>query len=353
MDKIKKPLPFLLVFVVYAFPVVFLYARNVKEVSLSEPILPLALLLLLGYTIFALAYPIFKSTLPSALLSSIIGLIILNYGYLAKAATKISLNLRIWHILPIALLCVFIFVYVINSKKPDLQKLIALLLTITFGVLTIINISTSLVMEISKLMPPKLSDEFTNVNPTKKEDRPNIYYIILDEYASFYQLQNYLDYDNKVMYEFLNDNGFNISENSFNENCYTDVIITNILSLDYVTDLSKTESYNKSLRFASPLVSIVEKAGYSVRGIGDTDWMGIKSEPTPDGKPLHNNDSSAFFSMVLTPTAFRNHSMDVTQFGNTEPQIASSMSMFDNIEIAPNTSQFTFYYLCSPHTPFY
>ena len=42
-------------------------------------------------------------------------------------------------------------------------------------------------------------------------DRPNIYWMIFDEYSNFDVLEKYFDYDNSEFASFLEDSGFTIS----------------------------------------------------------------------------------------------------------------------------------------------
>jgi len=61
----------------------------------------------------------------------------------------------------------------------------------------------------------------------------NIYYLLCDEYGSFDQLMQEYGYENAELRNCLVQNGFNISENSFNYATGTHIILSNLMSLDY------------------------------------------------------------------------------------------------------------------------
>jgi len=77
-------------------------------------------------------------------------------------------------------------------------------------------------------------------SPGNQKDGTNIYYILCDEYGSFDQLMQEYGYKNSEFKDYLMQNGFNISENSFNYSDGTHIILSNLMSLDYVANNDST-----------------------------------------------------------------------------------------------------------------
>ena len=67
-------------------------------------------------------------------------------------------------------------------------------------------------------------------------DRPNIYWMIFDEYSNFNVLKKYFDYDNKPFADFLEKNKFTVSYDSTNDSYQSLTVLTNYIHLDYLVD---------------------------------------------------------------------------------------------------------------------
>jgi hypothetical protein len=74
----------------------------------------------------------------------------------------------------------------------------------------------------------------------KKEDLPNIYYIILDGYGSSKTLKEEYDYDNFEFEDFLKQNGFYIAEDSRSNYAETMLSFASALNMEHINKLGKT-----------------------------------------------------------------------------------------------------------------
>lgn len=354
MEKVKKTVPFILPFVIYAFPAVFLYANNVREAELSDMLPAMLALVGIGYVIFAAALCVYRKVMAAALFSAVFGLVMLNYAFVEKLAHRLLPLMRIWQLVPIIAVSIAVAVYFLCCKNSSLAKTATLLTTICFAALIVINLATALPTEISKLSHAEAGTVADSVKLSAKQDRPNIYYILMDEYASFYQTEQYLGYVNEPMQSIFDKNGFNVSYTSFNEANSTEIVMTNALALDYVVDGSTTHAEMLEMRREGDLHKLLNKAGYTERGVGSTGWLGIKSETVLEGgTAVTTAAGDGFWDLLIKNTVLYDANAIASHAQNVLELIQDSLVALKTLARSPNSSVFTMYYICSPHEPFF
>ena len=72
------------------------------------------------------------------------------------------------------------------------------------------------------------------VENVKQNDMPDIYYIVLDEYAGIQTLKNKFNFDNSEFYNYLSEKGFFISSKSYSSYPYTILSIPSSLNMQYL-----------------------------------------------------------------------------------------------------------------------
>jgi len=113
-------------------------------------------------------------------------------------------------------------------------------LKIYFLILSIIGLIISLyiLFEISenKNSITEFPDNFDLllVENVKQNDMPDIYYIVLDEYAGIQTLKNKFNFDNSEFYNYLSEKGFFISSKSYSSYPYTILSIPSSLNMQYL-----------------------------------------------------------------------------------------------------------------------
>ena len=81
---------------------------------------------------------------------------------------------------------------------------------------------------------------------------PNVYYIILDEYASSKVLKDIFDFDNQDFTSQLSARGFHVTENSHSNYASTILSLTSSLNMEYVnylTDAAGIDSSNQKMPY--------------------------------------------------------------------------------------------------------
>ena len=84
--------------------------------------------------------------------------------------------------------------------------------------------------------------------PTSLDYTPNVYYIILDKYASSKVLKDIFDFDNQDFISQLNERGFHVTENSHSNYAGTILSLTSSLNMEYVNYLTNAVGVDSSDR---------------------------------------------------------------------------------------------------------
>ena len=84
--------------------------------------------------------------------------------------------------------------------------------------------------------------------PTSLDYTPNVYYIILDKYASSKILKDIFDFDNQYFISQLNERGFHVTENSHSNYAGTILSLTSSLNMEYVNYLADAVGVDSSDR---------------------------------------------------------------------------------------------------------
>ena len=170
------------------YPVIFLYTHNIEILNLSQIVIPLLFAILLALIIFILFMLIFKQNIIASLAATGFVILFWNYDLVTMVITYYA-NLKHWHILPLTLFVYGHLVYTIVyfHKKYGLEKANSIFL-VAVSALIIFNLNIMVPAEFKKYQAV-LQDIVHNQNQMNKkeffsEDYPDIYLIILDEYAS-------------------------------------------------------------------------------------------------------------------------------------------------------------------------
>ena len=226
-------------FLFAAFPVIFLYAYNIEETSISMTFKPL-LLILIGLVFFLfLGKLIFKNLVKSGLFTSLGVLIFFSHGHLHNLIGSLKYQVigidlgtddtlfAIWGILIAAAF------FILLRIKRDLKKLTGFLNLVSL-VLVLYLLTTSLSHEIGRLFASPEPNEST-IQATGKGIgyKPDIYYIILDRYDASKTLKDNYGFDNSHFTDYLEEKGFYVAKDSFSNYPRTYLSLASSLNMEY------------------------------------------------------------------------------------------------------------------------
>ena len=196
------------------FPTIFLYFNNVGNLRFVETIWPMVISAAIGAVLW-LVFSIFcRSFVDGSICAFIICMVGFNFSLIEQGVRKVCSSIKYWHLLPIMIfLVVIILMIVLDKLDYSMRKDINFVCLIVVGGLVMFNVIKAVpqLITISNQKEIKADNsQMVNVD-VGDNDRPNIYWMIFDEYSNFDVLEKYFDYDNSEFASFLEDSGFTIS----------------------------------------------------------------------------------------------------------------------------------------------
>ena len=199
------------------FPTLYHYGNNVVLLNFSSLLRMLALNAILA-TVFYLVIAIFyKFRFESASLGAFIFLIYFNlYGWVYRHLLSIDI-IRIKHytLLPLILMIAIYSIWLFTRLRRSVLTSIWNYLLLITVILIAFNLATIIPAEFQKWKDNKTIAEQESQKELGSEKYPDIYYIVLDEFAGFQAMREYWGYDGVDDFaKFLSDRGFFVAEES-------------------------------------------------------------------------------------------------------------------------------------------
>lgn len=351
-------------FLIGIYPVIFLYSHNVKEMSFSHILTPLVLTLLFSAVIFGIVKFLLKNTIKSSLATSILLFIFLNYGLIHSV---ISLKHRF--LMPSLFFIAFYLAYFIYcSKNEDFLKRFSKIISSIMFLLILLNLGQALPYEFRK---PKDVKAVSQTSAIKKEKTPDVYLIVLDEYASLNTIKSFYNYNNDQFAKNLENLGFYVARNSKTRTAKSEASMSTTLNMQFVYaeagDLTSDKIEKKyssekeiySLMTNNKVKEYLRSKGYKHIYIGNwaelTRW---KVDADIYYNYYKNRDVKVlddFSSVLLNTTIFEpfNYLLDI----NYDSSNHVRNSVLFGFEKLKETSKiegpkFVFAHILSPHAPF-
>ena len=273
--KLGLPLGLLAVVFTCLYPCVFLFSLNAGEARAAD-ILPFFLLFLAtalpGLVLLSL---ILGDTGRGAVMTCLGMLVVINFALVSDALeTRFPWFYSRYQLL--LLLAVFLALMILLiQRKPRLTALCGIL-ALTFGVLTLM----SLIQAAPKLLRSASMGEHRGggrpMTETLSGEKRNVYYLLFDEYGGDENLEAYFGYDNSPFYEALEARGFSVSHTTRNtESLWTDTLVPNMLSLDYVATDDMPEKVRRAYLEEPLLSELFYRAGYQVNLVNHRAFLRI------------------------------------------------------------------------------
>jgi hypothetical protein len=216
---IKKPLviyPFLFA----VFPVLFLYAYNIGETAASQIWIPMAASVLLTLLLVAILSVILRDVVKAGVATVIFLFLFFSYGRLYELLEKWGVFVPShWYLIPVLLLVWGYCIYLIKTSKwnfrnaTNVLNIVAIVL-IAINLFSIAAYETRMARLPSNDLHKQESSTATAEASPNLSNMPDIYYIILDEYAHSDTMLEYYNYDNSQFTEDLKQMGFFIASSS-------------------------------------------------------------------------------------------------------------------------------------------
>tara|TARA_B100001146_G_scaffold87560_1_gene77684 strand:+ start:144 stop:1598 length:1455 start_codon:yes stop_codon:yes gene_type:complete len=252
----------------------FFFQGNLHEIPFGDVIFPL----FLSISITFLSWVILRKFIGSQRSGLIISLIIMSFINLGNIRFFISDNPTEslqssveGQILVSILLLVNVIgiIYFLKKHKLDAKTSIANVISMTMIGVLIFSITSFSITTADDNSLANLSDIPVQISDV--ENKPNIYFIILDEYAGFIQLKNDFNFDNSNFSIELEKRDFFVGTESFSNYPNTSLSVPSIMNMiyfDFIPD--KLGKDSKNIRVVEKMINennvmkILQSNGYKI-----------------------------------------------------------------------------------------
>ena len=353
--------------------VIIIFSANVEFIPFSQLWLPLFLTGLLGTILFISLGLIFKNFYLSALIASPFYLFFLFVGSIYAFVAELIVDwkyryivLLVIAIITILALSFFYYQIIIRRKTHRFLNLNKIFFAVACFIL-VTNLAEIAFRYKSNQREHLPNITFSLLTANENAVRPDIYYIILDEYASLDQIKEDYGYDNTQFAERLKRKGFVIPKNSTTKYASTNNSLCESLNMgkielvnsDASSFLSKITEFTGFVEKKDKIVmerirnnevvNVLKNLGYKYIHFGSW-WRETKYNTHADKNINYygcrvNNELSA---LLLESSFFR------LFFINKELYRNGIRYAFDNLNKIPSyeSPKFVFFHLFLPHAPF-
>lgn len=217
------------------YPVLFLFSVNIREVPPKAMLLALLVSALAAVVLFVLLSLFFRNAAKASAASSVLLL-----GFFSAGRVHSALFERGLAIAPDTYVLFFLaagaaIVLLIDVLPGRLDRPLCGFLAIMFAVLLVPPLF-AIALKAGSNHPGASwkSGAKQPVRAVKGKDRPDIYYIILDTFASKAALERDFGYKDPILYGFLRKNGFVLPKNSHSNYRSTSVSLPSSLNMEYL-----------------------------------------------------------------------------------------------------------------------
>ena len=345
------------------FPVIMLYFNNIRFVSFSEILLPLAIIVSITIPIWIVLKLILKDSIKSALITSFVLVICFSYGYTYLMMDGFTINdfdISKHRYLLVPFLAVFavgVFYLAKTKKKLNSVNAITNVGSLTIVVITLVNIGAynlenSFSIDVED--DPALGLEFLK----NEKELPDIYFIILDGYPGYDSLKTTSNYDNSEFINYLSDNGFFVHKESYANYAHSFVSIPSTLNMKYLNYLAEEvgDSRDQTIPYEmgsnNKVMNFLSLQGYTVANF-DSGWGFTRDMKSAELQLCGDNQlfNSNFLIMLVKASALNPIYVKIFETSHIELKLC----VFDELpKVQSRTTEpvFVFAHILLPHPPY-
>jgi hypothetical protein len=303
------------------YPIVFLFAYNLKEVYVGSMTGPLILSCLGTLALFLILRLLIKDSMTAGLITTAGVLVFFSYGHMYKMIQSLDMD---WfaaygHIALVPFIMALAAAVTWALINTERLREINLILNAALGLLLLFVIGQSVygVMVYHSAAYEKFSQ---SVKKTTLEARknavpgkyPDIYYIILDGHARQDVAKEMFDYDDSFFIKHLEDKGFYVAKKSRPNYCMTYLSLASSLNMEYLDDVAKNSEKGNIARIFLGEMIRHNKTVDTLRQYGYiwvsyfTGFVGTELKKIADiylpGEDVFAEEMSEFSSILLDST---------------------------------------------------
>jgi hypothetical protein len=348
-----------------AFPILFLYVYNISETSANEIWLPLGISVAATVVLWVALSFALGSLAKAGFATAIFLVFFFAYGRFYDGLNYLGFAPKHVYLLPVMLFIWGCCVYFIRRAKSDFHTTTRWL-NITAVVLIAVNLFNiaSYQVKVARLNADAPAEPPGQVDtiPAELSALPDIYFIIMDEYAHPDTMLEWFEYDNSEFIDSLEDKGFFIASESQTSSTSTDQVLAGLLNLEYPShelessELYKMIAYNSAAEF-------LRTRGYNFTYFGNEHDKGRWYTHMKDSADHYFNyffkdfDSpwiSEFQRILLQTTMLKPFYYDFVGVDLELAQQRETLDTLEHLKVLPliEGPKFVFAHLLCPHVPF-
>lgn len=353
----KKPLilyPFL--FAIY--PILFLYSHNIQELVFADIYIPLAIAFFASISLYLFVNLLIKNREKSALIVLVLVIFFFSYGTVSDAFLRAGFRIMDRYLFPAFILLETCAVYfLIRMHEGRLSKNITAVLNIMAIALVLLNLPSILSSNLKRDIPLEKKNSIQQNIPSQKSTKPDIYYIILDEYMRPDKVKEVFGYDDAEFTDYLKKRGFFIAEKSESRAGSTHYSLASSLNMESVLPPAADLATATKMIQNNKVSDFLKSQGYKTvifnnsNNIGDTNAdYNFSLKDSGNVRQINfsqiilKNSMAKPFLMLFASTANPVFmlSRDTTLF---------TLSKINDLDEVPSP-KFVFAHIESPHLPF-
>ena len=231
------------------FPVFLVYYQNIHLLLLEGLIFPTLIILSVTIALWYGIKIILNNAVKSALISSLYTFLFFSYGHAfiviqPNIAQEFLTSIHVILLVSYTIIIVLGTYYIVKTnRKLNNLTTITNAMSITALVFIFFNIGMYNFENYNYNFQEENTDPIILGNTLEKT--PDIYYIIMDEYAPLRTLESFYDYDNSDFIKFLEEKGFYVTKNSHSNYAQSATSISSALNMKYLNYLSDVVKESK------------------------------------------------------------------------------------------------------------
>jgi hypothetical protein len=346
------------------FPILFLYSYNIRELPFTEILIPSAIVL--GFTaisVILLWLILKKDGKKSGIITSCFLVLFFSYGRVYDVIQGASIGTFIigrhrYLMILWALLFILGLYFTIRIRR-DLRNFtnilnVAAVVLVVFSIASIgiYKLNTARVEEVTTE-----SDQEEIYELNEHTVTPDIYYIILDGYASSNTLREVYSYDNSEFEDYLTEKGFYIATESTSNYPMSFLSMASSLNMEYINYLSDTlglESDDRSIPHQmiedNRVMNILKSMGYKYihfsSGWGPTNYNQYADLNIAISRSSWNDFQTLLIQTTIADAFIKKFFQDVGR--NRVFNTFSSLAKIHEID----GKKFIFSHIVCPHPPY-
>jgi len=345
-----------------AFPIISFYVYNINETSASQMWLPLGVSVAAALVLWAVLSLILRSLAKAGLATAIFLVFFFSYGRLYDVLNYLGVFVpKHAYLFPCTLFVWGYCVYFISRAKRDF-RITTRLLNIVAVVLIAINLFNiaSHQVQLARLSDgmPEESSENTAASPTEPSTLPDIYFIVMDEYARSDTMKEWYDYDSSWFIDSLEDKGFFVASQSETLTMHSPQIVAQILNMEYLDDKPWSDPTYRKIAY-NKVADLLRAQGYQYIAFGDWGYVGRLDGYMEDNADLYCNyykESatpwvSEFQEILWNTTMLKPFYLYLTGLQQEDAWRRQTLYTLEHLKALPEVEgpKFIFAFFCCPH----